>query len=432
MTERIPCKTAGCKATILPATAAKTGGYCMPCHQEQERQKRQSYIEQHRRTVNLYEGLTDPVEILKIMHVRAPYDPLVQYVPYPLSKEQLYVGLTAEQAVKMQEYAVKHLAEGDKDTAENILLSLVCYRNDNIAGVLPDLMEHGIYYPAILYKDAPSGMRDRLLRQVDWDEENRNYILLILGWIGDSRVVGAFRKWRGSPPEWTKQLYVAPESYALDGGWELTTDGERRDLVHNLNYAIEITKELKGIDAEGAGDQFLTPSASACSWCGGKLTLLMDVNTSHPSLAYLSLPQDRLRVQTCERCGCFGTVYMELDSLDTPFWSRYNQKPDYLPAFDLTADSSEGIGEVRGTLALSPAPRSPYYAAEWALSQHDSQIGGHPGWVQDAEYPKCPCCAKHMRFIAQVDWADFGDGEGIFYMFLCLEDMLTATVYQQS
>lgn len=432
MTERIPCETAGCKATILPATAAKTGGYCMPCHQEQERQKRQSYIEQHRRTVNLYKDLTDQVEILKVMHTRVPYNPLVQYVPYPLSKEQLYVSLTAEQAVKMQEYAVRLLAEGDKDTAENVLLSLVCYRNENIDGVLPDLMEHEIYHPSILYKDAPSEMRDRLLRQVDWDEENRNYILLILGWIGDPPVVRAFRKWRRSQPEWTKQLYVAPEDYNLDGGWELTPDGERRDLVHNLNYAIEITKEPKGFNAEALGAQFLTPSASACPWCEGKLTILMDVDTSHPSLAYLSLPQDRLRVQTCERCGCFGTIYMELDSLGVPLWSRFNQKPDYLPAFDLAAEYSEENGEVRGTVALSPVPRSPYYAAEWALTQHDSQIGGHPSWVQDAKYPTCPICAKRMRFIAQVDWADFGDEEGIFYMFLCQEHTLTATVYQQS
>ncbi|WP_410771463.1 hypothetical protein [Fontibacillus sp. BL9] len=68
MTERLPCKSEGCKATILPATAAKTGGYCMPCVQEQEQRKRQAYIEAHRKTVNLFEGLTDPVEILKLKH----------------------------------------------------------------------------------------------------------------------------------------------------------------------------------------------------------------------------------------------------------------------------------------------------------------------------------------------------------------------------
>ena len=83
MTERIPCKTEGCRATILPTTAAKTGGYCMPCHQWREQQKYQAYIEQNRKTVNLYEGLTDPVEILKMMHAPRRHDPLIRYVPYP-------------------------------------------------------------------------------------------------------------------------------------------------------------------------------------------------------------------------------------------------------------------------------------------------------------------------------------------------------------
>lgn len=63
----------------------------------------------------------------------------------------------------------------------------------------------------------------------------------------------------------------------------------------------------------------------------------------------------------------------------------------------------------------------------------DSQICGHPSWVQDADYPSCPCCGKRMRFIGQIDWADFVHlGEGIFYMFVCPEDNVTATLYQQS
>lgn len=81
MTERLPCRNEGCSATILPATAAKTGGYCMPCKQEMQRAERQRYIEQHRRDIDLYEGITDPVEILKIMHAPVKRDPLIRYFP---------------------------------------------------------------------------------------------------------------------------------------------------------------------------------------------------------------------------------------------------------------------------------------------------------------------------------------------------------------
>ncbi|KKO55485.1 hypothetical protein [Paenibacillus sp. DMB20] len=429
MTERIPCKTEGCRATILPTTAAKTGGYCMPCRQEQERQKRQAYIEQHRRTVNLYDGLTDPVDLLKVMHAPRKYDPLIQYVPYPLSKEQVYVSLTAEEAGRMLKYALKLLAEGVKSEADHILLSLVCYRNDKIAEVLPELMERGMYHSSILFKDASSDIRDRLLQQVERDDDNRNHLLLILSWIGDPVIVSRFREWRSHPPAWAVQLFAGPELYALEGGWELTPDGERRDLVHGLSYAIRATGAQRDSAAEASAARFLKTSASDCPWCQGKLTILLDGDISHPSLAYLGLPLERLQVETCEHCGCFGTIYMELDHQGVPVWSRFNQKPEHLPSFD----SEDNSGVTVPRLTLSPEPHSPYYAAVWTLSQQDSQIGGHPSWVQDAEYPLCPCCAKRMPFIGQMDWADFDNlGEGIFYMFVCAEDKVTATLYQQS
>ncbi|MEK5163881.1 DUF1963 domain-containing protein [Paenibacillus sp. FSL R5-0527] len=428
MTERIPCKTEGCRATILPATAAKTGGFCMPCHQWQARQKEQAYIEQHRRTVNLYEGLTDRVDILKLMHAPRRYDPLIQYVPYPLSKEELYVSLTGEEANRMLEYAVELLGADDQDTGMDILSSLVCYRNENIAGCLPILLELGVYDPAMVFKDALPELRDLLLEQVEGDDGNRNQILLGLAWIGDPIVVGRFYEWRLNPPQWTERLYVAPEIYALYAGWELTADGERRDLVHSLNYAIKLTDAPKEPAAAASAARFLTTSETGCPWCGGKLTTLMDADASHPALSYLGLPQERLQVETCERCGCFGIIYMELDGQGAPVWSRFNEEPDYLPFFD--PEDSVVVPGLKPV--LSSEPRSPYHASLWTLAQKDSQIGGHPSWVQDAEYPDCPCCDKRMRFIGQVDWADFNLGEGIFYMFICPEDMLTATVYQQS
>ncbi|WP_231586902.1 hypothetical protein [Paenibacillus sp. E194] len=224
MAERIPCKTEGCSSTILPATAAKTGGICMPCQQEQVRQEQQAYIEQHRKTVNLYEGLTNLVDILKVMHAQRTYSPLIQYVDYPHSKEHIYVSLTAAEAEQMLKFAVELLDAGNEDEAEQILLSLVCYRNDDISKVLPKLIERDMYYPSILFKDAPPEIRERLLQQVEWDDDNRNHILIILSWIGDAEVVRQFEEWRLYPPKWAGQLFVNPDVYALEGGWELASN----------------------------------------------------------------------------------------------------------------------------------------------------------------------------------------------------------------
>lgn len=54
-TEQIPCKTEGCGATILPTTAAKTGGFCMPCHQWQTDGGRRDLVH----SLNYAIGLTD-------------------------------------------------------------------------------------------------------------------------------------------------------------------------------------------------------------------------------------------------------------------------------------------------------------------------------------------------------------------------------------
>lgn len=430
MTERLPCQTEGCRATILPTTAAKTGGYCMPCHQEQERQKRQAYIEKHRRTVNVYEGVTDRVEILKLMHTPAPYDPLIQYVPYPLAKEQVYESLTDEEAVRMRDYALELLAEGDQSRSRDILSSLVCYRNMNIADCLPELLNREMYRPAILYKDAAPEVRDPLLERVEEDDKHRSDILLALSWIGDSAVVGRFREWRASRPSWAERLYVAPEAYAPVAGWELAPEGDRRDLVHGPSYPVQVKADAGASSRPKTDARFLSDSDCACPWCGGKLTILMDADTAHPSLAHLNLTLDRLQIATCVRCGCYGDIYMELDAGGAPQWSGYNRTPDYLPDQD---EQDEAYGDGWPELVLSSEPRSPFYAAIWELSQHGTQLGGHPSWIQDAYYPPCPCCSKSMRFVGQIAWEDIEDyGEGIYYMYVCPEDRLTATTYQQS
>lgn len=429
MMERIPCKTEGCSATILPSTAAKTGDICMPCLQERERKKQQAYIEKHRKTVNLYEGLVNHVDILKVMHAPRKHAPLIQYTPYPFSMEQMYISLSDQEADCMLKYAMELLAVHNESEAEDILLSLVCYRDDHISDALPELIQRGLFYNSILFKDAPQDIRNRLLERVKWDEDNRNHLLLVLGWIGDTVVVDQFREWQIQRPKWAEQLYVTPETYALDGGWELTLDGERRDLINHLCYAIRQADQQYDDVNEEHHAHFLGTSYSTCPWCKRKLTKLMDVATSHSALQYFNLQMKSLQVITCDLCGGFSTIYMELDEHGVPIWSRYNQEPDYLPDMD----DVNGGTETSLSLVLSKEPQSPYYAAVWTMSQLNSQIGGHPSWVQDPEYPVCPSCERRMRYIGQIDYADFSEyAEGIFYMFVCPKDWITATVYQQS
>lgn len=433
MTERLPCRSEGCSATILPATAAKTGGYCMPCKQEMERAERQRYIEQHRRDIDLYEGITDPVEILKIMHAPVKRDPLIRYIPYHLKREEVYSALSAGDANRMLNAALELLESGDEDTCQEILVSLICYRDYSLESCIPILLERGIYYPGILFKDASVHSRDELLQQVEQDKDNRNHLLLALAWIGDDQVVRQFQEWRSDPPSWAKELYVPPEVYAHEGGWELTENGSKRRLFYHDSYAIaKIVPSESTYAAETEPAQFLKEDSASCPWCGSSLTILANLDISHPKLRFLGLSGERLRVSTCVICSCYDTIYMDVDLHGKSEWSQTNIKPEYVPGPDSGEDERSFTSAGR-SLRIADKPRSSYYAAYWVLGPAVSQIGGYPAWIQDAVYPSCPCCSRSMTFIGQLDWEQIVEyGEGIYYMFLCADCKVTATLFQQT
>lgn len=434
MTERIPCIREGCANTILPATAARTGGYCMPCKQEMEREERQRYIEANRRDVNLYAGITDPVEVLKIMHKPQVRDPLIRYTPYEQSEEQVYLSLSVEQQDQMKDYAMKRIRTRNEDTGKDILVYLVCYHDISLTAEIPELLEQEIYYPAILYKSASGEVRDRLLQQVNTDDENRNHILLMLAHIGDDVVVQQFQQWRQSPPSWASELYVAPEHYTTEAGWELTKDGQRRELFITPSYSLYKVKENEGPNVESTGGSLsmLTSSTNCCPWCGNALTTLISLDVKHPALKDVSWHAQRLQIQTCVICSSYGVVYMELDAAGEPLWSSHNVMPMGMDEIDLD-DYGKFAPDVGRLFRIANASRHAFHASEWAMEPSLSQIGGHPGWVQDADYPPCPRCSAKMKAVAQLDWGEVEEyGEGMYYMFICEPCQMTAVSYQQS
>jgi hypothetical protein len=77
----------------------------MPCVQAKAEQERDAYIRANRRDVNEFEGISDLVEILRITHRPRKIDPLVNWVPYPTSTDEIYLGLDQEECERMSAYA---------------------------------------------------------------------------------------------------------------------------------------------------------------------------------------------------------------------------------------------------------------------------------------------------------------------------------------
>src|SRR5262245_33916814 len=105
MATRIACGSPGCSRLILPATAARTGGLCMPCVQEKARRDNDAYIRANRRDANLYEGVDDPLELIKLKFSERQHDPMIRYLSCPRSDEDIYAALDAGNASALVTYA---------------------------------------------------------------------------------------------------------------------------------------------------------------------------------------------------------------------------------------------------------------------------------------------------------------------------------------
>ncbi|MEA2564317.1 MAG: hypothetical protein QOH06_5821 [Acidobacteriota bacterium] len=422
MTERIPCKTPGCTGTILPATAQRTGGFCMPCVRTAARKEREEYIRQNRREVNEFEGVTDPVEVLKIIHRPRTIDPLVHWIPYPTPEDQLYTGLDEREQRQLAEYAESLVGDDRNGEAEQIVLCLAAFTQAPLAKCLEALVAQGSFIPSLAFRRATSELRDRLIERVELDEGNRDHILLALAWIGDQAVVDLFARWRQRPPDWRTSLYLPPQDYSREAGWELDEDGYRRDL-----YFQSCTRLLRGPSDAPELFQAVIPSQDSCPWCRQQLTHLVQLVPAGLGLNGPFAERERVQVTTCEVCSVFAFVFGEFDRAGHGKWSPLNQRPEQLPD---DADDWRRLPEDSLQLA---GQRPALFAASQFLPTTFSQVGGHPTWIQDATYPTCPKCGRTMMFLAQVSRDDVEDSaEGVYYLFVCPGCRMTATTYQQT
>ena len=394
----------------------------MPCVQARAKQERDAYIRANRRDVNEFEGVSDRVEILKTIHRPRKFDPLVNWVPYHISTDAVYLGLEKEECERLSGYAEGLIGTDSHGVAEDILRCLAAFTDVPLDRCLRALLSSSSFSPSLAFRNSPPDVRDSLISRLEEDQESRNHILLALAWIGDAVVVSQFQKWRLNPPDWRGSLFIPPEDYSREAGWELAPDGQRRDLYFEKAIGLR-----KGSSNSSGVLKAIAPREDSCPWCGSVLTDLFHIDMSLFGLDSSQVPQGEIRIPTCEVCTAFGTVFGVSESNGTARWSERNARPEYLP------EASESWGRLPIDPLQLGANRSPFFAADQFLPTSFSQLGGHPTWIQDASYPACPDCGNTMMFVAQLDHDDIEDcSEGLFYAFLCPNCRTTATTYQQT
>lgn len=421
--ERIKCINADCNATILPSTVLKYGGLCGGCSIKQDQAERAEYIRKNRRTVNLFEGITDPVAIIQIVHARRKHDPLIQYLPPPRPVEELYGSLDDAQAHALLGVAVDAMIAGDQELSEEIGKHLSVLTDQCLDPLLEVWLDRGELWPSILFRSAGHRIRDRVVAMLEKAEGNVGHFLSALAWIGGVEVERLFRSWEAHPPAWRSALNVGPAGYAHVAGWEPGSH-HRHQLFHDscLGISVEQTGQID------PAVQLMRATAGKCPWCTGPLVHLVELNTLDPRLGFLGSVAPTLPVLTCDRCTCFTEhLFARVDEDGHATWHPGNRCPQWLPE-----NLDQWIANPWRGVPISLKPRRAIQAADWCMQLPMSQIGGLPGWVQDSSYPICPDCGQTMRFVAQIDNSQFAHEEGVFYAFLCAECRTTATAYQQS
>jgi len=169
--------------------------------------------------------------------------------------------------------------------------------------------------------------------------------------------------------------------------------------------------------------------SGCCGLCGGQLHNLLELPENQIGLSDRSQP---VSLQTCLSCQGWEKPVLYYRYSESGEITALDNEP-CTPQFP-----AQALRECTASLALTPAR---WRWQDWGLSnsrENLNRIGGHPTWVQSADYPDCPCCTKKMRFMLQLDsnlpdqdgekWL-WGSG-GVAYGFSCSACRTTAYLWQ--
>jgi hypothetical protein len=228
-----------------------------------------------------------------------------------------------------------------------------------------------------------------------------------------------------APREW-RRLYPQA-SYHLR-----FPDGYRDGLSISLS-----TRERHPTWHLDAGDappqRFGGEGECVCGICARRTQRLIVLDPVPPGLEVTAVP--RLTLEMCARCVEVNEVMEYVHDAEGRPSPHRRQTPGDEPEFE---SFPLRTAEVR----LAPTPAR-WFWQDWGTSngrQNLSRLGGHPSWVQNADYPPCPECGRLMTFLIQLDAVlpagrDESEeifGEEVFYGFWCDRCRVSAFKWQNT
>ena len=173
-----------------------------------------------------FEGMTDPVEILRHLHQSRVLSPTAG-----MTMEEVYAALRPAEAARMVEIALELCDVGEVRQAEDIALSLSAFTDYDLTPLLQVWVTRGSFREGLVFRRMPPELRDHLIRQVTPSKADYSR-LTALAWLGDDCVVRQFQQWHRQQPAGNYP------QFAYQAGWELSAQGTRNNLYWGTCYPL--------------------------------------------------------------------------------------------------------------------------------------------------------------------------------------------------
>ncbi|MEK8107133.1 hypothetical protein NKG94_21930 [Micromonospora sp. M12] len=222
----------------------------------------------------------------------------------------------------MIEELVRRAADEDDDAIEK-LGEIANADPQSLSPYHHTLLDHHVLWPPTLYRAAGVDVVTRVIEQVDDGRtpDCLNNLLLILAHTAHPLAEDALGRWSTRPPAGADDLHVGALSYALEGGWTIGPDGNRRDLCADVAYRWVMRDIPQRTDAPH------------CPWCAAPLWVAADLDTTDPAvgaaLAHTGW-SGRLIIETCHFCAGYTTLYSQVTPAGGTTWWPGNDRPSYL------------------------------------------------------------------------------------------------------
>lgn len=323
----------------------------------------------------------------------------------------ILTDLDAHEFEVLEGCLIRQLNSGDPhqyDMVAEIMVDIQAYTSQNRDRVLLAALDTQQFLPAQWFRGAGDTVKSKLISLV---RHNPELAKRGLAWIGDEEAVAWFVEKKNKSRN-QNSINGDHNLYPHDAGWELTPDNEKRPLFSLHCF------EMTPVHWNPLSPQFKQhENPELCEVCNTRIirvkslraSLLKDLFAISPLVETVDFP-------FCELCTMLTEPLRAIVSIDgTAKICKPILKPE-----DIADWFSEKRGE-GGCITIDiGARRDPFFAVDYCSRDNVSQIGGHPTWVQDSEYPICNSCGRTMLFFMQIDGNQlYCIFPFVYYFFIC-------------